>query len=149
MKMKVSVLGEKELDRALQNMSKEKSAKMRREVAASGIDVQREARQKLRDMRAWDLGNLANSIISELSAGGSVAEIGPTAPYGIYIEYGARPHFPPPDALEGWARRHGFSSAWPICKAIAERGLPSRPFLFPAWLEVKDKFFKRIKEILR
>jgi len=149
MKMKVDVIGEKEIDRALQKMSEEKSRKFKGEVYAAGIDIQREARQKLRDMQAWDLGNLANSIIVDLVSGGSIAEIGPEAPYGPYVEYGTKPHFPPPDALEGWAKRHGFSSAWPICKAIAKRGLKARPYLFPAWLAVKDKFWKKIREILK
>ena len=144
----VHVIGEKELQRALQRLSTDNKRKVQGEVYASGIDVQREAREKLRETRTWDLGNLANSIIVDLTTDGMIAEVGPEAPYGPYVEYGTRPHFPPPDALEGWARRHGFESPWPICKVIAERGLPARPFLFPAWLEVKDLFWKRIKEIL-
>jgi len=46
--------------------------------------------------------------------------------------------------LEGWARRHGFDSTWPICLAIAKRGLPERPFLDPAYLKIKDKYFKAL-----
>lgn len=148
MKTKVDIVGDKEVIRALQRLSDEKKNRVKGEVYASGIDVQREARQKLRDQRTWDLGNLANSIIIDPVEGGMVSEVGPTAPYGPYVEYGTRPHFPPPDALEGWARRHGFSSAWPICKVIAKRGLPARPYLIPAWEAVKEKFLKRIKEIL-
>lgn len=148
MKIKVDVIGEKEIAQALRKMSAEKTRRVKGEVYASGIDVQREAKERLRDQGAWDLGNLANSILVERTDGGMVAEVGPTAPYGPYREFGTRPHFPPPDALEGWAKRHGFKSAWPICKAIAKRGLPATPFLFPAWLAVKDKFWKRIKEIL-
>jgi len=148
MKIKVDVTGDKEIARALQKMSEEKARKFKGEVHASAIDIQREAKEKLREMRAWDLGNLANSIIVDLVSGGSVAEIGPEAPYGPYVEHGTRPHFPPPDALEGWAKRHGFDSVWPICKAIAKRGLKARPFLFPVFLAIEKKFWKRIKEIL-
>lgn len=148
MKVKVEVIGDKEIARALQQMSEEKRKSVKGEVHASGIDVQREAKEALRDQKTWDLGNLANSIIVDPVEGGMAAEVGPTAPYGPYVEYGTRPHFPPPDALEGWARRHGFSSTWPICKAIADRGLPAKPYLIPAWLAVKDKFWKTIKEIL-
>ena len=148
MKVNVDVIGEKEILRALQKLSTEKSRLVKGEVYASGIDVRREAQEKLREMGTWDLGNLANSIIVDLKEAGMVAEVGPEAPYGPYVEHGTKPHFPPPDALEGWARRHGFDSAWPICKAISERGLPARPFLFPAWLAIKDLFWKKIKRIL-
>jgi len=148
MKVTVDVIGEKELDRALKKMGEEKRREIKREVYASGVDVQTEAKEKLKETGAWDLGNLANTIIVDPVKDGMIAEVGPTAPYGHYVELGTKKHFPPLDALEGWAKRHGFDSAWPICKAIAERGLPARPFLFPAFLMVKDKFWKRIKDIL-
>ena len=148
MKVKVDLIGDKEIIQALKNLSEDKKRKVKGEVYASGIDVQREAKERLRGQRAWDLGNLANSIMADLVEGGMASEVGPEAPYGPYVEHGTRPHFPPPDALEGWAKRHGFDSAWPICRAIAKRGLRAKPFLFPAWLAVRDKFWKRIKEIV-
>ena len=148
MRMTVKLKGDKEIQRALQNLSKEKKRLIKGEVYASGIDVQREAKEKLRDTRTWDLGNLANSVLAELTPDGMTAEVGPTAPYGHYVEVGTKPHFPPMDTLEGWAKRHGFDSAWPICKAIAKRGLPAKPYLHPAWLMVKDKFWKKIKELI-
>lgn len=148
MRVTVDVTGEKEILRALQRLSVEKKKRVKGEVYASGLDVQREAKEKLRDQRTWDEGNLANSIMTDFKQAGMVAEVGPEAPYGPYVEFGTKPHFPPPDALEGWAKRHGFDSAWPICLAIARRGTPARPFMFPAWLAVKDKFWKRIREIL-
>lgn len=148
MRVTVDLKGEKEVLRALQQLGVEKKRLVKGEVYASGADVQREAKQNLKDQRSWDLGNLANSILNDLTADGMTAEVGPTAPYGPYVEHGTKPHFPPPDALEGWAKRHGFKSAWPICKVIAKRGLPARPYLFPAWLMIKDKFWKKIKELL-
>lgn len=147
MRITVDVVGDKEIERLLKKMSMEKSKDVRKETYASGIDVQREAKSRLREQKAWDLGNLANSIVVNMV--GDFCEIGPEAPYGPYVEYGTKPHFPPPDALEGWARRHGFDSAWPICMAINKRGLKARPYLVPAWMAVVDKFWKRIKEILK
>lgn len=148
MKIKVGVIGVKELQKEFKDFAISKASKVKKETYATGIDIQTEAKQRLRKQKAWDTGNLANSIIVDLIEGGFVAEIGPTAPYGLYVEEGTRPHFPPPGALAGWARRHGFSSAWPICKAINERGLPARPYLFPAYLALEKKFFDRLKEIL-
>jgi len=149
MRPNIKVLGVKELQKAFKDFAANKVSKVKKETYASGIDVQREAKTNLRAYGAWDTGNAANSIIVEMMEGGFVAEIGPTAPYAVYIEKGAPPHFPPPDALEGWARRHGFDSTWPICLVIAERGLPERPFLEPAFNSVDKKFFERIKEIFR
>lgn len=151
MKVSVDLIGDKEIIRALRKLSDEKKRKVKGEVYATGHDVRTEAMSRLKGkggLGAWDLGNLANSILVELVEAGMVAEVGPTAPYGPYVEHGTRPHFPPPDALEGWAKRHGFDSAWPICKLIAKRGLKAKPFLFPAWLALKEKYWKRIKEIL-
>ena len=139
--------GEKELQKLIKKLIKEKPQEVKAETHASGIDIQRAAKMNLKDMKAWDTGNLANSIIVKMEKGGFVSAITATAPYAIYVEEGARPHFPPPDALEGWARRHGFDSAWPICLAIAERGLPERPFMSPAFLKIRDLYFKNLTRI--
>lgn len=148
MKVTVDLVGDKAVMAALQRLSAEKKRKVKIEVRASGLDVQREARAKLKSSKAWDLGNLANSILVDLTADGMTAEIGPQAPYGPHVEHGTKPHFPPLDALERWAKRHGFDSAWPIAKAISEKGTPARPYLFPAWLAVKDEFWRRIRRML-
>lgn len=145
----VELDGEKELQKELKRLIKEKPKEVKMEVKASGIDIQRDAKEELRDMRAWDLGNAANSTMVDLQDQGFTAKVEVKAPYGPYIEYGTRKHFPPPDALEGWAKRHGFDSAWPICKAIADRGLKARPFLIPAYLKNRDKFFRRIVRVFK
>lgn len=147
MNIKVDLLGEKELQKLIKKLIKEKPKEVKAETHASGLDIQREAKMNLKDMKAWDTGNAANSIIVYLT--GYTATIEVTAPYAVYVEHGARPHFPPPDALEGWARRHGFDSTWPICLAIAKRGLPERPFLNPAFLKIRDKYFKKLIEIFK
>lgn len=147
MNIKVELKGEKELQKLIKRLIKEKPKEVKAETYASGLDIQREAKRNLQGMKAWDTGNLANSIQVEKEKAGFTAAIKATAPYAVYIEEGAKPHFPPPDALEGWARRHGFDSTWPICLVIAERGLPERPFLGPAFLKIRDKYFKRLAEV--
>lgn len=148
MKVSISVTGLKEIQQEVVRMSKRQRENLRKETHATGLDVQRKAKEKLKSMGAWDLGNLANSIMTDMVASGEICEVGPQAPYGPYVEYGARPHFPPPDALEGWAKRHGFESAWPICKAIAERGLKARPYLHPAYEEIIRGYLMRLKRAL-
>jgi len=147
MKVTMKLEGDKELRRYLKNMCDEKIGQFKKETYASALDVQKKAKKNLKEMGSWDLGNLANTILVDKVEGGLAAEIGPTAPYGPHVEYGTRPHFPPPDALEGWAKRHGFDSAWPICLVIAKRGLPAKPYLLPAYLAIVDKYFNRLKGI--
>lgn len=149
MRVTMTAVGYKELQRDLKKMCKDKVLRIKKETRASGLDVQKQARLNLKALKAWDTGNLANTILSEPSGDGSNVEIGPTAPYGVYVELGTRPHFPPMDALEDWARRHGFESAWPICKAINERGLEANPYLLPAYLSIVNEYLGRLKGILR
>ncbi|MCK4385367.1 MAG: hypothetical protein KAW52_03800 [candidate division Zixibacteria bacterium] len=120
---------------------------MKGETYASALDIRRTAMKNLEDMKAWDTGHLSRTIIVDPKKPAFMSKIVVTAPYGVYIEYGARPHFPPPEALEDWARRHGFDSTWPICLAISERGLPERPFMSPAFLKIRDLYFKRLTRI--
>jgi len=148
MKVTLTPVGYKELQRDLKKMSKEIAVKVKKEAYASGLDVKKEAQARLKALEAWDTGHLATTILVERSSDGSIVEIGPTAPYGHYVEYGTKPHFPPMDALEDWARRHGMDSAWPICKAISERGTPAQPYLLPAYLAIEGKYLNRLKGLL-
>tara|TARA_Y100000310_G_C20638448_1_gene792516 strand:- start:1058 stop:1531 length:474 start_codon:yes stop_codon:yes gene_type:complete len=46
--------------------------------------------------------------------------------YGAFVEHGSRPHWPPLDAMQPWARRHGFpagrAGAFLVARSIARRG---------------------------
>ncbi len=149
--MKVSMVatGHKELQKHMKNVSIEKRKRIKGETYASGLDVQKAAVKNLKESGAWDLGTVAYSILVDRVKGGADVEIGPTALHAPYVEYGTKPHFPPLDALEGWARRHGFDSAWPIALKISKKGTPAKPFLLPAYLAVVNKYYNRLKEILR
>lgn len=78
-----------------------------------------------------DLSRLRNSIGTETS-GRRERRVGPGAEHGLYVEMGTRPHFPPPAALEGWARRHGFASGYAAARAISRSGTKAQPFMRPA-----------------
>ena len=52
--------------------------------------------------------------------------------YAPYVEFGTRPHFPPPAALEVWASRHGIPT-FLVCRAIARRGTKAHRFMQRAW----------------
>lgn len=148
MKFKVELRGAKEITDLLKRVPKEKEAEIKAEVGDVALKMQARAKAYLRTAPAMDTGNLATSILAEFSPKKIEAEIGPTAKYGPYVEFGTKPHFPPMEALEAWARHHGFESAWPICKAIAERGLRARPYLTPAYDDFEGELVIRIERVL-
>ena len=58
----------------------------------AALDIERGAKTRA----PVDTGNLKNSISVTLGDAGLAAEIGPTARYGIYLEYGTRHMSPRP-----------------------------------------------------
>lgn len=54
--------------------------------------------------------------------------------YGLFVELGTRPHFPPVEALKPWARLKlgNENLAWAVAKKIAKRGTKAKPFFQPA-----------------
>lgn len=91
------------------------------------IFVQGAARRKAK----VDTGRLRNSIGVETS-GHRERRVGPNVEHGPYVETGTKPHFPPPAALDGWAKRHGFSSGYQVAKKIAATGTQAQPYMRPA-----------------
>jgi len=153
-KFKVELQGAKEITDLLKRVPKEKEAEVKAEMGDVALKIQRRAKVYLRTQAAMDTGHLSTTILAEFSPKGIEAEIGPTAKYGIYIEFGAGPaighkkFFPPPDALESWARHHGFDSAWPICKVIFERGLRPKPYLTPAYDDFSGELLIRLEKVM-
>lgn len=106
-----------------------------------------------------DTGNLQRSIVAEVRPlEARVHVIGTAKSYAEVMEFGRRrgapiafflksrtaSHFagmPPPEALRGWARRHGFGSdqgaLFVLARAIARRGIKGRFFMRRAVAAVK------------
>jgi hypothetical protein len=83
-----------------------------------------------RDEAPKDLGALASSITAEVRR--LEASVVATAPHARVMEEGRRPgaQMPPPEALAGWASRHGFSgSLFVLARAIGRRGIPGRWYM--------------------
>lgn len=146
MKVKITIDGMKEVvdEMKFQSIRSDEGAKELIKDCAETIE--RRTKENLRELKAWDTGSLAGSYTTDIVGGGHAAEVGSNLVYSIFTEFGTRPHFPPMKALEAWARRHGFDSAWPICKAIAEKGLEARPHLFPAYEATMPEFFRKLKK---
>lgn len=79
-----------------------------------------------------DRGTLRNSIQNTIQGQGVevIGRVFTPLAYGLPVELGAVPHFPPPAALEGWVKRKlGISDArevksvaFLVARAIARRG---------------------------
>lgn len=95
----------------------------------SAIDVQRRAKQYV----PVDTGRLRGSIGYEVDSAGVPlwAVVGTNVFYAPYVEFGTDPHFPPPAALDTWARRHGFTSGFQVARRIAMFGTQEHPYLIP------------------
>lgn len=81
-----------------------------------------------------DTGRLRASITHRVDQ--LQAVIGPTVTYAAWVEFGTRPHWPPPGALQPWAGRHGFPAGprgdWLVRWIISRRGTKPHPYVRPA-----------------
>lgn len=130
----VKVDGEQDVIIALRALDTNARKNVARAVQVSTLNIHRRARRRLTEEKAVDTGRALSSI-SWIRVGlDGVVSV--DAEYGKYIEFGTAPHFPPPSALAGWARRHGMAGLeFVIARGIAERGTPARPFLYPSYME--------------
>lgn len=95
-----------------------------------------------------DTGELRASITPDVRMDGNmiVGVVGTVKTYGPYMEMGTgtpagnAPHYPPPDALEIWAARHGFANGMQVARIIWRRGgLMPRNYLQQAFDDNADE----------
>ena len=93
---------------------------------------------------------LARSIVSEASE--SSARVFSPLNYALPMEEGRRPGapMPPPEALRGWARRHGFvGSLFVLARSIARRGIKGRFFLRAAKIKTEARMPEFLRELFQ
>lgn len=93
---------------------------------------------------AWDRFRIAASSFRRISKSGDTYELefGFANEIAVYLEYGTgtlaegpgpkkgRRHYPPPAALDPWAKAHGWPNGWVLSRHIGDRGgLEPRYFL--------------------
>jgi hypothetical protein len=112
-------------------------------MSASLLLVEGDARRNVRH----DTRRLMNSLTHQMAGRGTslVGRVGPSVNYGLYVERGSRPHWPPRAALEGWARRHNVP-VFAVQRSIARRGTRARPFLVPAFLRNASRIVRLFAE---
>jgi hypothetical protein len=130
MPVTLRLAGADRLEAALRRSPQVVAQEQVRAMTRSLLLVEGDARRGVRQ----DSRQLMNSITHRQRMAGEtlVGEVGPSMRYGLYVEKGTRPHWPPRAPLEGWARRHGIP-VYAVQRAIARRGTKARPFLVPAF----------------
>lgn len=58
----------------------------------------------------------------------SMAIVGPTSKYAIFINNGTKPHMPPVDAITKWAESKGIEP-WAVAMSIKKKGTKANPFV--------------------
>jgi len=120
-----------------------KAEQMTRDLSGSPmVNAMREATLRVtadaKRLSPVDTGRLRASIAPEVIVKGETVQgiVGSNVVYAPYMELGTgtfvgRPrHFPPPSALETWAKRHGMGSGYVVARAIfLKGGLKPRRFL--------------------
>ena len=131
--------GAEELVAKLARSPRTVAAEQQRAMTASLLLIEADARRNVRH----DTRRLMNSITHQIEGRGTrlVGRVGPSVRYGLYVERGSRPHWPPVAALAGWARRHGVSP-YAVQRSIARRGTRARPFLVPAFLRNAERILR-------
>lgn len=97
-----------------------------------------------------DRGVLRASILPEVKSTGKevIGVVGSDQKHAPFMEFGARPHWPPIAALATWARRHG-TSPFLVARAIARNGIKERRFLRGALEINRDRINRRYERAVR
>ncbi len=126
------------------------SEELLRDIDAGLDDVADAILAKATEFVPVDQGMLKKSLHTENEF--LHKEVVADSPYAAYVEFGTSPHFPPPDALIGWAKRtmglkddEAKKVGWAIARKIAREGTPSQPFMKPA----TDYVIPKVAEIIR
>ncbi|KKK86974.1 hypothetical protein LCGC14_2757880 [marine sediment metagenome] len=127
-------------------------AKLHRKLTRSGlIDIPAEKfydvvattiGKRGRDKAPEDLGDVKRGI-KVLKPDRETRLVVATAPHSIYAHEGTKPHWPPVDAVRGWAERHGIEP-FLVARAISKKGTKAVPFLKDA----AEETFQRLQPSL-
>lgn len=140
MKIKVDILGDKEVAGALNKLNLVATQMVKEAVGEAALNVQREARRRC----PVDTGRLRSSIRPTFHDNGLAAEVGTDVAYAADVEYGTAPHEIRPKRKKALFWK---GADHPV-RRVKHPGTRARPFLFPAWEQERPQFLARIKKAL-
>jgi len=166
MKVTISIQGENEVLKELNNITEKNIQKLNNDIKNAAIYCMGEAKRNVSrpyPQGAVDTGQLRNSITMEdnISGNETVYRVGTNVTYAPYIEFGTRPHFPPIQALMEWVHRHTRAAkgktplfennergiAYAIALKISKKGTPPKPYLRPAFILAKNKLLQDLEKL--
>lgn len=149
----VTLKGAKEAQENMQRMARALHGdEMVDRMQSAALEVEGAAKKNLvayesPSVGGVDTGRLRASISSEVRVTGThlVGAIGSAVEYAAAVEVDTPPHFPPVEALEGWAERHG-TSAWAVALKIAQVGTQGKYYLARALESMRDRCIEILKK---
>ncbi len=115
-------------------------------VGQLGIAGARHAKNEAPD----DTGKLKRGVRFTFRGNRGIVES--TAKHTPYVIRGRQPgSFPPVSAILGWVGRHGMpaSAAFPVARAIAERGIEPNDFMSRAFVKMRQELAPTKRQFLR
>jgi len=131
--IQVEIEGLEELQREMERIVRDLGGEpMVKGMRRATLLVQRDAKLNA----PVDTGRLRASITPEVRPHGKTVQgvVGSNVHYAPYQELGTKPHWPPPGALQPWARRHGMPE-FLVRRAIGLRGTKAIKYLERALTE--------------
>lgn len=171
-KVRVRLLGKQEIARKLNRIPQSFQDAAARFNRRQGNDMQSEA-VRLMNAQAVDTGRGKTAIKMVVYRNGLTIEIVADFDYAAFIEFGTGPRgqetigntptppgwrwhsgnggMPPLEIIRRWCTRHGIppEMAFVIARKIARRGLPARPFMYPAWQSIERGYLRGMSRILQ
>lgn len=120
----------------------------RKAMVASTAAVKRTAKEEVPiyqgELRRGIFDKVTSSVAKSVKGIVYVANV----KYGIFVELGTRPHFPPVAVMEKWARiklgKPGIG--YLVSRKIARVGTKAHPFMLPALEQNKEKIQRHFEE---
>lgn len=152
----IQIVGIADFTKQLAQYADQVEAALIKQLAASGQQMEEQARANLASVGAVDTKELLSNTKYRAADNGKSAEVAAPNPVAAAVEFGTAPagalrqHMPPSDALEAWGVRHGFppGSGYLIARKIALQGIKARPWLSKAHDTIAPKFLTDLAYML-
>lgn len=151
--MKARIKGD--IHKALKDLERKLYEKLDSVCGQYAEELRKEAIANLDKNKTNNTGDLRKSIIARRIRP-MLWRVRVGEKYGVFVEFGTKPHFPPPLELQRWAKRKlGLShkearkAGWAIAVAISKRGTRAQPFIRPAIEKIRPLFINAIHRAIK
>lgn len=134
MEFNIEVRGLKEFQKDIGRFPTEAKVEFQKAMIVSTSKLKGDVQGNITSKGISNTGQLRRSV-SVIKAHFDKGIVGVGERYGLYVERGTRPHFPPVAPLERWAQTKLGQSGlgFVIARKIAQRGTKAQPFVEPAF----------------